>query len=84
MELIRSKKLGPEFVEKYHSEAIYTSRSLNTLISECSSKSSLVKLSSTISFDNKQLDYNNAYISLEQEFDIDILSLPLQNLNLTI
>jgi hypothetical protein len=35
--LIKSKKIGPEFAEKRHSEAIYTSRPLNALISKCSS-----------------------------------------------
>ncbi|PKC65444.1 kinase-like protein [Rhizophagus irregularis] len=44
--LIESKKLGPEFAEKRHSEAIYTSRPLSALISKCSS----VYSSSTISF----------------------------------
>ncbi|CAB4399533.1 unnamed protein product [Rhizophagus irregularis] len=55
--LIELKKIGPEFAEKYHSEAIYTSRPLSDLISKCSSTNS----SSTISYDNKQ-DCN--YISL--------------------
>ncbi|GBC38289.2 kinase-like domain-containing protein [Rhizophagus irregularis DAOM 181602=DAOM 197198] len=55
--LIELKKIGPEFAEKYHSEAIYTSRLLSDLISKCSSTNS----SSTISYDNKQ-DCN--YISL--------------------
>ncbi|GES76547.1 kinase-like domain-containing protein [Rhizophagus clarus] len=36
-ELMDSKKLGPEFSEKPHKNAIYTSRSLNSLISKCSS-----------------------------------------------
>jgi serine/threonine protein kinase len=35
--LIQSKKIGPEYAEKRHSEAIYTSRSLSALISKCSS-----------------------------------------------
>ncbi|EXX67364.1 hypothetical protein RirG_115030 [Rhizophagus irregularis DAOM 197198w] len=48
--LIELKKIGPEFAEKYHSEAIYTSRPLSDLISKCSSTNS----SSTISYDNKQ------------------------------
>jgi serine/threonine protein kinase len=36
-ELIDSKKLGPEFSKKPHPKAIYTSRSLNSYISKCSS-----------------------------------------------
>ncbi|GES84957.1 kinase-like domain-containing protein [Rhizophagus clarus] len=64
--LIKSKKIGPEFSEKYHSDAIYTSGPLSTLISKCLSTNS-----STISFSNEQ-DYN--YISEEQELDIDIES----------
>ncbi|RGB27614.1 kinase-like domain-containing protein, partial [Rhizophagus diaphanus] len=53
MELIRSKKIGPEFAEKRHSGAIYTSRPLSGLISKCSSI-----LSSTFSF-GKQGYYKN-------------------------
>ncbi len=37
MELINSKKLGPEFSEKPHTNAIYTSRPLSFFISKCSS-----------------------------------------------
>ncbi|PKC01777.1 kinase-like protein, partial [Rhizophagus irregularis] len=48
--LIELKKIGPEFAEKYHSEAIYTSRPLSDLISKCSSINSF----STISYGNKQ------------------------------
>ena len=40
-ELIDSKKLGPEFTEKPHSKAIYTSRPLSSFISQCSSVNSL-------------------------------------------
>ncbi|RGB23565.1 kinase-like domain-containing protein, partial [Rhizophagus diaphanus] len=43
--LIESKKIGPEFSEKRHSGAVYTSRPLSALISKCSSI-----YSSTISF----------------------------------
>lgn len=46
MELIKSKKIGPKFAERRHSEAIYTSRSLSALISKYSSTYS----SSAISF----------------------------------
>ncbi|GBC38431.2 kinase-like domain-containing protein [Rhizophagus irregularis DAOM 181602=DAOM 197198] len=86
--LIESKKLGPEFAEKHHSEAIYTSRALIALISKCSS----VYSSSTISFGSNYiseldteslssttLDFN--YISAELEFDISTESLSSQNLN---
>ncbi|PKY21930.1 kinase-like protein [Rhizophagus irregularis] len=38
LELISLKKLGPEFSEKPHPSAIYTSRSLKSIISKCSSK----------------------------------------------
>ncbi|POG70785.1 hypothetical protein GLOIN_2v1613371 [Rhizophagus irregularis DAOM 181602=DAOM 197198] len=36
-DLIVSKKLGSKFSEKPHPKAIYTSRSLNSYISKCSS-----------------------------------------------
>ncbi|CAB4385840.1 unnamed protein product [Rhizophagus irregularis] len=52
--LIELKKIGPEFAEKYHSEAIYTSRPLSDL---CSSTNSF----STISYGNKK---DSNYISL--------------------
>ncbi|GET58771.1 kinase-like domain-containing protein [Rhizophagus irregularis DAOM 181602=DAOM 197198] len=47
--LIDSKKLGLKFSEKTHPKAIYTSRSLNSYISKCSSifsKCSSIKFSS--------------------------------------
>ncbi|PKY32619.1 hypothetical protein RhiirB3_450937 [Rhizophagus irregularis] len=56
--LIDSKKLGSKFSEKPHPKAIYTSRSLNSYISKCSS----------INFSS------NDYISNDLEFDIDIKS----------
>ncbi|CAB5382408.1 unnamed protein product [Rhizophagus irregularis] len=71
--LIESKKIGPEFAEKCHPEAIYTSRPLSALISKCLSTNS----SSTISFD---YDYN--YISKEKELDIDIKGLSSQNITI--
>ncbi|CAB4462759.1 unnamed protein product [Rhizophagus irregularis] len=74
--LIESKKIGPEFAEKWHSEAIYTSRPLSALISKLSTNSY-----STISFGNKQ-DYNYNYISKEKELDIDIKSLLSQNITI--
>ncbi|EXX58845.1 Ssk22p [Rhizophagus irregularis DAOM 197198w] len=56
--LIKSKKIGPEFAEKRHSEAIYTSRPLSALISKCTS----IYSSSTISFGKqgitKKIDCN--------------------------
>jgi serine/threonine protein kinase len=48
-ELLRLRKIGPEFAEKCHSGAIYTSRPLSALISECSSTHS-----TTTSFGNKE------------------------------
>ncbi|PKC07126.1 hypothetical protein RhiirA5_418621 [Rhizophagus irregularis] len=60
--LIDSNKLGPKFSEKSHPKAIYTSRSLNSYISKCSSifsKCSSIKFSS------------NDYISKELKFDIE-------------
>ncbi|CAG8745395.1 17198_t:CDS:1, partial [Rhizophagus irregularis] len=36
LELIQLKKLGPEFSEKPHQRAIYTSRALSSLISKSS------------------------------------------------
>ncbi|GBB83327.1 hypothetical protein RclHR1_10050010, partial [Rhizophagus clarus] len=77
MKLINSKKIGPEFAEKRHSEAIYTSRPLSALISKCSS------IYSSISF---SCDYEQDYdhISIEQELDIDLKSLSSQSLSSTI
>ncbi|RGB39163.1 kinase-like domain-containing protein [Rhizophagus diaphanus] len=53
-------KLGPEFSEKSHPKAIYTSRALSSLISKAST------ISSMVSFNMKQ-----EYITQEYEFDID-------------
>ncbi|CAB4427807.1 unnamed protein product [Rhizophagus irregularis] len=78
MELIQSKKLGPKFAEKRHSEAIYISRPLSALISKCLSTNS-----SSISIDDKK-DSNYIYVSEEQELDIDIESSSSQNLSLKI
>ncbi|RGB38463.1 kinase-like domain-containing protein [Rhizophagus diaphanus] len=77
--LIKSKKIGPEFAEKYHPEAIYTSRPLSALISKCLSTNS----SSSISFGNNQ-DYSYNYISKEEVLDIEIESLSSQNLTIQI
>ena len=48
LELIQSKKLGPEFNEKPHSKAIFTSRMLNSLISKSSSTNSTSAISSNM------------------------------------
>ncbi|CAB4410626.1 unnamed protein product [Rhizophagus irregularis] len=72
--LIESKKIGPEFAEKRHLGAIYTSRPLSALISKCSSI-----YSSIISF-GKQ---DSNYIS-ELKDDKDTESLSSQNLNFAI
>ncbi|CAB5208741.1 unnamed protein product [Rhizophagus irregularis] len=55
-ELMSLKKLGPEFSGKPHPSAIYTSRSLSSFISKCSS----------IGNSSKE------YISRELEFDINL------------
>ncbi|CAB5152180.1 unnamed protein product [Rhizophagus irregularis] len=62
-EIIDSKKLGPEFSEKPHPKAIYTSRSLNSYISKCSS---IFSKCSSINFTS------NNYISEELKLDIGI------------
>ncbi|CAB5213940.1 unnamed protein product [Rhizophagus irregularis] len=70
--LIESKKIGPEFAEKRHLGAIYTSRPLSALISKCSSIYSFPK----ISFDKRDSNYTS-----ELENNTDIESLSSQNLN---
>ncbi|GBC28677.2 kinase-like domain-containing protein [Rhizophagus irregularis DAOM 181602=DAOM 197198] len=65
LELIQLKKLGPDFYEKYHSKAIYTSRALSSLISRSSTK-----LSSIISFNS--FNAKQEYITKEIDLDIDI------------
>ncbi|GBC47785.2 uncharacterized protein OCT59_000357 [Rhizophagus irregularis] len=71
--LIQLKQLGPEFSEKSHPKAIYTSRALSSLIS----KASTINSSSMISFNVKQ-----EYIKKEYEFDINnIQSSSIQNTN---
>ncbi|EXX50703.1 Sps1p [Rhizophagus irregularis DAOM 197198w] len=62
LELIQLKQLGPEFSEKSHPKAIYTSRALSSLIS----KASTINSSSMISYNVKQ-----EYITREYEFDIN-------------
>ncbi|CAG8764835.1 13659_t:CDS:2, partial [Rhizophagus irregularis] len=73
-ELIDSKKLGPEFSEKPHSKAIYTSRSLKSYISKCSS---IFSKCSSINFTS-----NDDYISEELKLDIDIESSGLNSLGI--
>ncbi|RIA92179.1 hypothetical protein C1645_804816 [Glomus cerebriforme] len=62
LELIQLKKLGPEFTEKPHSKAIYTSRSLRSLFPNSSNYS----YTSINPFNIKQ-----EYVSKELDFDID-------------
>ncbi|PKY30014.1 kinase-like protein, partial [Rhizophagus irregularis] len=72
MELIKLKQLGPKFSEKSHPKAIYTSRTLSSLISKASTINS-----SMITFNVKQ-----EYITKEYEFDINnIQSSSIQNTN---
>ncbi|CAB4403173.1 unnamed protein product [Rhizophagus irregularis] len=72
LELIQLKQLGPEFSEKSHPKAIFTSRVLSSLISEASTINS-----SMISLNVKQ-----EYITQEYEFDINnIQSSSTQNTN---
>ncbi|RGB31121.1 hypothetical protein C1646_764439 [Rhizophagus diaphanus] len=61
LELIQLKKLGPEFSEKPHPRAIYTSRALSSLISKSS-----INFSSINSVSIKQ-----EYITKEYELDIN-------------
>ncbi|UZO05574.1 uncharacterized protein OCT59_025918 [Rhizophagus irregularis] len=61
LELIQLKKLGPEFSEKPHPKAIYTSRVLSSLISKSS-----IDFSSINSVSVKQ-----EYITKEYELDIN-------------
>ncbi|UZO00062.1 uncharacterized protein OCT59_001316 [Rhizophagus irregularis] len=72
LELIQLKKLGPEFSEKPHQRAIYTSRALSSLISKSS-----INFSSTNSVSIMQ-----EYITKEYELDINkIQSSTTQNIN---
>ncbi len=58
LELIQSKKLGPEFSKKSHPKAIFTSRALSPLISKHSS----INSSLTILFNTKQGMYLNYFL----------------------
>ncbi|GES97118.1 kinase-like domain-containing protein [Rhizophagus clarus] len=44
LELLKSKKLGPQFAKKPHPKAIYTSRPLCSIISKCSSTNSYMSI----------------------------------------
>ncbi|CAG8651986.1 hypothetical protein GLOIN_2v1845728 [Rhizophagus irregularis DAOM 181602=DAOM 197198] len=73
MELIKFKQLGPEFSEKYHSKAIYTSRPLSSIISKITTIDSSLMLSFNVFKD---------YITKEYAFDInDIQRSYTQNTN---
>ncbi|GBB93710.1 hypothetical protein RclHR1_02220005 [Rhizophagus clarus] len=64
-ELLQLKKIGPEFAENRHSEAIYTSRPLSAFISKCSSINSII---------------SQGYKTRELEFDIDFERSSSQNI----
>ena len=84
MKLIKSKKLGPEFTAKPHSNAIYTSRTLNSLISKALSINS--SATSTYNMQGMYCIFLNKssiiinfllysfldYITKEIDFDINI------------
>ncbi|UZO07195.1 uncharacterized protein OCT59_027490 [Rhizophagus irregularis] len=67
LELIQLKQLGPEFSEKPHPGAIYTSRPLSSMISNLSSTRSF-----SIKQDNILIDDSGEYNTKEQDLDIDI------------
>ncbi|CAG8586067.1 13690_t:CDS:2 [Rhizophagus irregularis] len=52
---LKLKELGPDFIEKTHSQAFYTSRSLNSFIS----------------FNSSSLISTPVYITKEYDFDIN-------------
>ncbi|CAB4382166.1 unnamed protein product [Rhizophagus irregularis] len=70
LELIRSKKLGPESIEKSHPKTVFTSRALSSLISK----------SLTLDFSSKNLfNLKQEYITKEYEFDINNIQSSVQN-----
>ncbi|GBC47821.2 kinase-like domain-containing protein [Rhizophagus irregularis DAOM 181602=DAOM 197198] len=73
LELIRSKKLGPESIEKSHPKTVFTSRALSSLISK----------SLTLDFSSRNLfNLKQEYITKEYEFDINnIQSLSTNNIS---
>ncbi|CAB4496198.1 unnamed protein product [Rhizophagus irregularis] len=71
--------LGPDFSEKRHSGAIYTSRPLSALISKCSSIFSINAFnekqdytSQELNFNNDNEPQNNDYNSVELKSNEDI------------
>ncbi|GES73410.1 kinase-like domain-containing protein [Rhizophagus clarus] len=94
-ELIRSKQLGPEFVEKQHPSAIYTSRPLNSFISQPSSVNSSSPISKQDytskplnSFISQASSVNSSstiskrvYVSEEYEFDIQSSKIETEDSN---
>ncbi|GES80258.1 kinase-like domain-containing protein [Rhizophagus clarus] len=75
-ELIQLRKLGPEFSEKSHPKAIYTSRALSSLISMSSAMNSFAI--------NNSFNVKQEYITREFDFDVGInntQSLSVQNVN---
>ncbi|CAB5182252.1 unnamed protein product [Rhizophagus irregularis] len=70
LELIRSKKLGPESIEKTHPKAVFTSRALSSFVS----KPLTLNFSSRNSFNLKQ-----EYITKEYEFDINNIKSSVQS-----
>ncbi|PKY24192.1 hypothetical protein RhiirB3_438660 [Rhizophagus irregularis] len=73
LELIQLKKLGPEFSEKPHPKAIFTSRALSSLISKSSIDFFSINSVSTI---------KQEYITKEYELDINkIQRSSTQNIN---
>ncbi|CAB4393588.1 unnamed protein product [Rhizophagus irregularis] len=94
MELIKSKKIGPEFAEKPHPRAIYTSRSLSALISKCSSIYSIIPFDSnyisrlgnntnTISLSSQNLNstIQNFSSSLDSNYITEELELDIESLS---
>ncbi|GES73175.1 kinase-like domain-containing protein [Rhizophagus clarus] len=77
LELIKSRILGPEFSEPCHSQAIYTSRPLNSLISKPSSVISSTVIPSNTKQNNKletlieESNGDDEYITKEYELEID-------------
>ncbi|PKY57296.1 hypothetical protein RhiirA4_478262, partial [Rhizophagus irregularis] len=67
LELIQLKQLGPEFSEKPHPGAIYTSRPLSHMISNLSSMRSF-----SIKQDDILIEDNGEYNTKEQDLDIEI------------
>ncbi|GBC06414.1 hypothetical protein RclHR1_06810003 [Rhizophagus clarus] len=67
LELMQMKQLGPEFCEKPHPGAIFTSRPLSSFISKSSSLLSL-----NIKQDNKLIESSEEYEYISNELGLDI------------